>query len=48
MKGESRTGPEVSVVVPVYNEEAVLPALFERLYRALDESGRTFECLFHR
>ncbi len=47
MKGENTTrSPEVSVVVPVYNEEAVLPALFERLYRALDESGRSFECLF--
>ena len=39
-------GPEVSVVIPVYNEEAVLPTLFERLYRALDAMGRTYECLF--
>ena len=28
--------PALSVVIPVYNEEAVLPALFARLYPALD------------
>ena len=28
--------PKLSVVVPVYNEEAVLPTLFARLYPALD------------
>ena len=27
--------PELSVIVPVYNEEAGLPALFARLYPAL-------------
>jgi len=32
--------PKVSVVIPVYNEEAVLPALFARLYPALDALGR--------
>ena len=32
--------PFVSVVIPVYNEEAVLPALFDRLYPALDRLGR--------
>ena len=31
---------DLSVVIPVYNEEAVLPALFERLYRALDALRR--------
>jgi len=31
--------PRVSVVVPVYNEEAVLPGLFARLYPALDALG---------
>ncbi len=47
MKLEKKAdGPEVSVVIPVYNEEAVLPTLFERLYRALDAMGRTYECLF--
>jgi undecaprenyl-phosphate 4-deoxy-4-formamido-L-arabinose transferase len=28
--------PELSVVIPVYNEEAGLAALFSRLYPALD------------
>jgi undecaprenyl-phosphate 4-deoxy-4-formamido-L-arabinose transferase len=37
---------ELSMVIPVYNEEAVLPALFERLYPALDAIGRSFEVVF--
>jgi undecaprenyl-phosphate 4-deoxy-4-formamido-L-arabinose transferase len=40
------TGIAVSVIVPVYNEEAVLPALFARLYPALDALGRTYEVVF--
>ena len=40
------TAPEISVVIPVYNEEEVLPALFARLYPALDALGRTYEVLF--
>jgi undecaprenyl-phosphate 4-deoxy-4-formamido-L-arabinose transferase len=38
--------PDVSVVIPVYNEEAVLPALFGRLYAALDALGRSYEVVF--
>jgi undecaprenyl-phosphate 4-deoxy-4-formamido-L-arabinose transferase len=38
--------PSLSVVVPVYNEEAVLPALFERLYPSLDALGCTYEIVF--
>ncbi|MGZ5104964.1 MAG: glycosyltransferase, partial [Usitatibacter sp.] len=38
--------PELSVVVPVYNEEAVLPALFARLYPALDALGCRYEIVF--
>ena len=38
--------PDVSVVIPVYNEEAVLPALFARLYPALDALGRSYEVIF--
>ena len=38
--------PRVSVVVPVYNEEAVLPALFARLYPALDALGSSYEVIF--
>ena len=38
--------PRVSVVIPVYNEEAVLPALFARLYPALDALRRSYEVIF--
>ena len=38
--------PRVSVVIPVYNEQAVLPALFERLYPAMDKVGCTYEIVF--
>lgn len=38
--------PELSVVIPVYDEEAVLPALFARLYPALDALGRSYEVVF--
>ncbi len=38
--------PEISVVIPVYNEEAGLPALFARLYPALDALGRSYEVIF--
>ncbi|MGB5079730.1 MAG: glycosyltransferase [Burkholderiales bacterium] len=37
--------PGVSVVIPVYNEEAVLPALFARLYPALDALGASYEVI---
>jgi undecaprenyl-phosphate 4-deoxy-4-formamido-L-arabinose transferase len=38
--------PDISVVVPVYNEEQALPLLFERLYAALDALGRSYEVVF--
>jgi undecaprenyl-phosphate 4-deoxy-4-formamido-L-arabinose transferase len=38
--------PDVSVVIPVYNEEAVLPALFARLYPALDALKVRYEVIF--
>jgi undecaprenyl-phosphate 4-deoxy-4-formamido-L-arabinose transferase len=38
--------PHVSIVIPVYNEEAVLPALFARLYPALDALRRSYEVIF--
>jgi undecaprenyl-phosphate 4-deoxy-4-formamido-L-arabinose transferase len=38
--------PVVSVVIPVYNEEDVLPALFARLYPALDALGVRYEVIF--
>ncbi len=36
----------LSVVIPVYNEEANLPSLFSRLYPVLDGVGRPYEILF--
>jgi len=42
----SQAGPELSVVIPVYNEEAVLPNLAARLYPALDALGRSYEIIF--
>ena len=38
--------PEVSVVIPVYNEEAGLASLFARLYPALDALGLSYEVIF--
>jgi undecaprenyl-phosphate 4-deoxy-4-formamido-L-arabinose transferase len=38
--------PQVSVVIPVYEEEAGLAALFARLYPALDALGRSYEIVF--
>ena len=40
------TAPQLSVVIPVYNEEQVLPLLFARLYPALDKLGVGYEVLF--
>ena len=40
------TKPYVSVVVPVYNEQENLPALFLRLSTALDKFGQPYEILF--
>ena len=37
---------ELSVVIPVFNEAAVLPMLFARLYPALDALGRHYEVIF--
>jgi undecaprenyl-phosphate 4-deoxy-4-formamido-L-arabinose transferase len=38
--------PQLSIVVPVYNEEAGLPALFARLYPALDALSVPYEVIF--
>jgi undecaprenyl-phosphate 4-deoxy-4-formamido-L-arabinose transferase len=40
------TALQLSVVIPVYNEEAGLPALFARLYPALDGLGLPYEVIF--
>ncbi|HEX7272819.1 MAG TPA: glycosyltransferase, partial [Casimicrobiaceae bacterium] len=38
--------PQISVVIPVFNEEAGLAALFERLYIELDKLGPPYEVIF--
>jgi undecaprenyl-phosphate 4-deoxy-4-formamido-L-arabinose transferase len=38
--------PAVSIVIPVYNEEDVLPALFARLYPVLDALHEPYEIIF--
>jgi len=37
---------DLSVIIPVYNEQDVLGQLFERLYPVMDAMGRSFEILF--
>src|SRR5258708_6731032 len=38
--------PDISVVIPVYNEAGNLRPLFDRLLAAMDATGRPFEGLF--
>jgi undecaprenyl-phosphate 4-deoxy-4-formamido-L-arabinose transferase len=40
------TNPQLSVVIPVYNEEQGLQALFDRLYPALDQLAIPYEIIF--
>jgi undecaprenyl-phosphate 4-deoxy-4-formamido-L-arabinose transferase len=40
------TTPLISVVIPVYNEEAGLATLFSRLYLAMDKLGQPYEIIF--
>jgi len=40
------SAPQVSIVIPVYNEEAGLASLYARLYPALDALGRSYEIVF--
>ena len=43
---ESPDRVDVSVCIPVYNEEAVLDELFARLYPVMDETGRSYEIVY--
>jgi len=43
---EQRAAPEVSVVVPIFNEEAVLPELQQRLGQVLDAACPDHEIIF--
>lgn len=38
--------PQLSIVIPVYNEVLNLPTLFARLYPVLDSIGRSYEIVF--
>jgi undecaprenyl-phosphate 4-deoxy-4-formamido-L-arabinose transferase len=38
--------PSLSIVIPVYNEEAGLQPLFDRLYPTLDKLGCSYEIIF--
>ncbi|MBI5890391.1 MAG: glycosyltransferase [Nitrosomonadales bacterium] len=40
------SAPQLSVVIPVYNEEQGLQSLFDRLYPALDKLGIGYEIVF--
>ncbi|WP_067064691.1 glycosyltransferase [Roseateles chitosanitabidus] len=40
------TAPALSILIPVYNEEGVLDALFARLYPVLDAMGEPYEIIF--
>ena len=40
------SNPQVSIVIPVYNEQDGLDQLFAELYPVLDAMGRSYEVLF--
>jgi undecaprenyl-phosphate 4-deoxy-4-formamido-L-arabinose transferase len=46
MRQLSVPAPQLSIVIPVFNEEAGLQVLFDRLYPALDKLGTPYEVLF--
>ncbi len=46
VKCRPMANPQLSVVIPVYNEEQGLQALFDRLYPALDQLGISYEIVF--
>ena len=37
---------QLTVIIPVFNEEATLQALFDRLYPSLDALGKSYEVIF--
>ncbi|MBF0461049.1 MAG: glycosyltransferase [Magnetococcales bacterium] len=46
MSEPAETRPDISVIIPAYNEESVLPLLFARLYTVMDQLGRPYEIVF--
>jgi dolichol-phosphate mannosyltransferase len=45
MDEKNKQTPELSVVIPVYNSEAIFPELYTRLCKALDGSVQNFEII---
>jgi undecaprenyl-phosphate 4-deoxy-4-formamido-L-arabinose transferase len=43
---EPEPAPDVSVIVPIFEEEATVDELYRRTVAALEQDGRTFELLF--
>ena len=43
---EAAPAPDVSIVIPVYDEERTVDELYRRLAEAIDASGRTWEAIF--
>ena len=42
----NKNNPEISIVIPAYNEELSLHPLFDELYPVMKEMGRSFEIIF--
>src|SRR5690349_8472029 len=45
-EAQDETEPEVSIVIPVYNEVENLVVLYDRLVNALEEAAISFEVVF--
>jgi glycosyltransferase involved in cell wall biosynthesis len=46
IKDNINTMPELSLIVPVYNEEETLPLLFDAICKALEPLARSWEVIF--
>lgn len=46
MPSRALTPVNISVVIPIFNEEGNLPTLFARLYPVMDALGRSYEIIF--
>ncbi len=46
LEGADVPAPDVSVVIPIYNEAASLPELYRRTLAALEPGSRTYELIF--
>jgi undecaprenyl-phosphate 4-deoxy-4-formamido-L-arabinose transferase len=46
VEGVEVPAPDVSVVIPIYNEGASVPELYRRTFAALDRGPRTYELIF--